>query len=282
MMRVPPFQARKEKFTGVMALKVIFLLFIGICVSRSCFGAMAPVDEKISSDLKTSFIQQIEFEKETFPYQHYFEAAAKKYDLPLPFILAVARGESFFRPDIVGGHKDTGLMQVIPSTGKIYGYTQQDLKDPRKNIDAGVHYLSDLYRTLKDPYLTLAAYNCGPDDVDVATRQVRADCAEYVKYIYQHYTKVMQRVRSGEREYASKLSTFTLAAFHHVSDVEPFTTMITQKVPHIKLDMFREEITDKNGLLMITYRLILSYKDLTEKASLCKQIEQKTGFQFCK
>lgn len=60
-----------------------------------------------------------------------------------------------------------GVMQLMPSTAAMYGLVTADqLTDPAQNIDAGIHYLSDLLRQFNGDYsLALAAYNAGPGNV---------------------------------------------------------------------------------------------------------------------
>ena len=75
-------------------------------------------------------------------------------------VAAIVRAESNFRPVAVSEKSATGLMQLIPSTGREQGV--EDLTDPQANVRAGVKYL----RRLNDQYggnlsLTLAAYNAG-------------------------------------------------------------------------------------------------------------------------
>lgn len=60
-----------------------------------------------------------------------------------------------------------GIMQLMPATAAQYGLTtSEQLTDPEANIDAGIHYLSDLLDQFGDDYsLALAAYNAGPGNV---------------------------------------------------------------------------------------------------------------------
>ena len=54
----------------------------------------------------------------------------------------------------------TGLMQIMPGTGKRYGVT--DLLNPMKNITAGAKYLRDLLAMFDNNMrLAIAAYNAG-------------------------------------------------------------------------------------------------------------------------
>jgi hypothetical protein len=77
--------------------------------------------------------------------------------------LALVYRESKFDPNVVGGVGEIGLGQVRPSTGKLMGYSEKDLKNPSKNIDATLQYLNQNLIKFNDPYLAVAGYNAGPD-----------------------------------------------------------------------------------------------------------------------
>jgi hypothetical protein len=77
--------------------------------------------------------------------------------------LALVYRESKFDPNAVGGVGEIGLGQIKPSTGKLMGYTEKDLKIPSKNIDATLQYLNQNLIKFNDPVLAVAGYNAGPD-----------------------------------------------------------------------------------------------------------------------
>ena len=88
---------------------------------------------------------------------------SKKLGLDPRLSLALAYRESKFDPTAVGTSGEIGLMQIMPSTGKLMGYTEKDLKDPSRNIDAGLQYLNQNMIKFNDPVLAVAGYNAGPD-----------------------------------------------------------------------------------------------------------------------
>lgn len=104
-------------------------------------------------------------------YMPLFEEALDTYDLPmelkyLPII------ESALNPTALSRQHASGLWQFMLRTGKIYGLENNSLvderRDPIKSTWAAVRYLKDLYNIYKDWNLVLAAYNCGPGNVNKA------------------------------------------------------------------------------------------------------------------
>lgn len=107
-------------------------------------------------------------------YMPIIEEALEAYDLPmelkyLPII------ESALNPKALSRRRASGLWQFILSTGKIYGLENNSLvddrRDPVKSTWAAARYLKELYNIYKDWNLVLAAYNCGPGNVNKAIRR---------------------------------------------------------------------------------------------------------------
>ncbi|MBE6274820.1 MAG: LysM peptidoglycan-binding domain-containing protein [Bacteroides sp.] len=107
-------------------------------------------------------------------YMPLFEEALDTYDLPmelkyLPII------ESALNPKALSRQRASGLWQFMLRTGKIYGLDNNSLiderRDPVKSTWAAVRYLKDLYNIYNDWNLVLAAYNCGPGNVNKAIRR---------------------------------------------------------------------------------------------------------------
>jgi len=93
-----------------------------------------------------------------------FEAAAKKYDVPVKLLKAVAKAESNFNPDATSGCGAMGIMQLMPQTAKSLGVT--DAYDPEQNIMGGAKYLSELLSQVSgNTEFAVAAYNAGPGNV---------------------------------------------------------------------------------------------------------------------
>lgn len=100
-----------------------------------------------------------------------FEQMLDKYGLPLELkYLPVI--ESALNPIAVSKAGATGLWQFMLKTGKGYGLEINSLvderRDPIKSSEAAARYLKDLYTIYQDWNLVIAAYNCGPGNVNKA------------------------------------------------------------------------------------------------------------------
>jgi len=103
-----------------------------------------------------------------------FEQSLDKEGLPLELkYLPVI--ESALNPVARSPKAAQGLWQFIPSTGKMFDLEINSLvderNDPHKSSDAAAKYLKYLYDIYKDWNLVIAAYNCGPGNVNKAIRR---------------------------------------------------------------------------------------------------------------
>lgn len=100
-----------------------------------------------------------------------FEEALDYYGLPLELkYLPVI--ESALEPKAKSSAGAVGLWQFMLATGKRYDLKVNSLiderQDPYKSSWAAARYLRDLYKIYRDWNLVIAAYNCGPTNVNKA------------------------------------------------------------------------------------------------------------------
>ena len=110
-------------------------------------------------------------------YMPIFEEALETYQLPLELkYLPII--ESALNPKAVSRVGATGLWQFMPATGKQYGLELNSLvderRDPIKSSYAAARYLRDLYKIFGDWNLVIAAYNCGPENINKAIHRAKA------------------------------------------------------------------------------------------------------------
>jgi soluble lytic murein transglycosylase-like protein len=88
----------------------------------------------------------------------------EQYEVDPDLARAVMRMESGGNPNAVSRAGAIGLMQLMPGTARGLGV---DPKDPERNLEGGIKYLSQLADKYNGDHVkTLAAYNAGPSRVD--------------------------------------------------------------------------------------------------------------------
>jgi len=117
------------------------------------------------ADLKLNFPKKLDQEQ----LKQAEKVARRAIDIGVDPALAVATAyqESRLRPNTPDSEKGAiGLMQVLIPTGKAYGYSEADLRDPDKNLDAGLKNLKEaLAYTNNNPKLAAVYYHSGPDAI---------------------------------------------------------------------------------------------------------------------
>lgn len=218
-----------------------------------------------------------------FPYQDCFEKAARKYDLPLNLLLAVARGESDFNPRAKSKADCYGIMQILwPNTARDLGFSSPGgLYQPCKNIMAGSRYLKkmlDLYNG--DIHLALAAYNYGPSriPVDLAPWSLPDKAEWYSGYIYHHLERVAgkERLRTGspgrpgpKKRYITEHKA-PIIYFKAPFRARGFIEHIEQHAPQVRLDWFHNSFNE--------FYVVLLFRDDQELSHSLRAL-QRAGYE---
>jgi len=146
------------------------------------------------------------FFRTNVPYGSIIYREALRNNLQPELVAAVVSAESDFRPRLISDKNAQGLMQIIPSTGRLLG--TDDLFDPESNVAAGAKYLRYLMDRFDDPQVALAAYNAGEGNVEkfggvppfpetlAYVRRVDAQTREYRDQVRANYS-LTNRVRTA-------------------------------------------------------------------------------------
>ncbi|MBN1599544.1 MAG: LysM peptidoglycan-binding domain-containing protein [Bacteroidales bacterium] len=96
--------------------------------------------------------------------------------------------ESALNPRAYSRARAVGLWQFMYGTGRVYGLEINSLiderRDPIKSTHAAAKFVSDLYGIYNDWTLVIAAYNCGPGNVNKAIRRAGGKTNYWDIYYY--------------------------------------------------------------------------------------------------
>ncbi|MGL4993212.1 MAG: LysM peptidoglycan-binding domain-containing protein [Bacteroidales bacterium] len=176
--------------------------------------------------------------------QYYFpiiEQALDAESLPLE-LKYIAILESALNPKAVSNVGATGLWQFMLPTGKAFGLEVSTMiderRDPIKSTTAAVKMLKELYRIYGDWNLTLAAYNCGPGNLNKAIRRSGGK---------RDYWAIYNQLPKGTREYIPLfISLNYIMNFHKEHEICPSISPIALDMDtiHINRRVHFEQIAD--------------------------------------
>lgn len=257
-------------------LPVVFIALL--CVSAAGAKTASPLD---ADQLELRWQQYADRALQTrpaldFPYAHCFTRAAAAHDLPETLLLAVARGESDFKPDARSKANAIGLMQILwPDTARHLGLNRMaEVLDPCTNVDAGARYLKELLRRYDgNLHRSLAAYNYGPARIPVSGGRLPDGAVWYSGYILRHLDYVLNGSRkapadAGRQRYAQQGRLFIIH-FSRPYRAAAFVDRLQPGFGDLRLDWFRRA---DGG-----FDVVLQYADEHERRR-GQQLLERLGF----
>lgn len=157
-----------------------------------------------------------------------FEDILAKHDLPyelcyMPVI------ESALNPQARSHMGATGLWQFMPATGKKYGLEINSLvderMDPIRSTEAACLFLKNLYAIFQDWNLVIAAYNCGPGNVNKAIHRAGGK-----RDFWSIYPYLPSETRGYLPIFIAASYAMNYAEAHGICPATPLTTMVSDTI----------------------------------------------------
>lgn len=171
-----------------------------------------------------------------------FEEALDKQGLPLELkYLPVI--ESALNPVAVSRVGATGLWQFMLRTGQGYGLQINSLvderRDPHKSTEAAARYLKDLYAIYGDWNLVIAAYNCGPGNVNKAIARSGGK-----RDYWQIYYNLPRETRGYVPAFIAANYIMNFYDKHNICPIESFQEMIALDTVHVENQVHFNQIAE--------------------------------------
>lgn len=169
--------------------------------------------------------------------QHYYfpmmDELLAKHEMPFELkYLAVI--ESGLNPKARSHAGAVGLWQFMYATGKMFDLQQNsymdERMDPIKSTEAALKYLKYLYGIYHKWDLALAAYNCGPGNVNRAMRRSGSSDGNY----WDLYAYLPRETRGYVPAFIAVNYVMNNAAAHNIYAVMPQTTYFEMDTVHVK------------------------------------------------
>lgn len=175
-------------------------------------------------------------------YMPIFEEALERKGLPLELrYLPVI--ESALNPDAVSRAGATGLWQFMLPTARGLGLEVNTLvderRDPYASSEAAASYLKQLYEMYHDWSLAIAAYNCGPGNVNKALRRAGGENKDF----WAIYYLLPQETRGYVPAFIAANYVMTYYNEHNISPALARRPIITDSI-HIAKRVHFKQISD--------------------------------------
>ena len=215
--------------------------------------------------------------------QYYFpliEDELLKEELPVE-LRALPIIESALSTTAVSPMGAVGLWQFMPSTGKSYGLEVNSLvderRDPYRATQAACRYLKDLFAIYNDWSLAIAAYNCGPGNVnkaiarsggknfweiyDYLPRETRGYVPAFIGASYAYAYHRQHGIEPTEAPIPLSVDTVRINKLMHLGQISSTIDLpieaLRQLNPQYKLDII--PATTKPYTLVLPQRYVMQY-----------------------
>ncbi len=154
--------------------------------------------------------------------------------------------ESALNANAVSRVGATGLWQFMYSTGRLYGLTINSLvderRDPVKATHAAAKYIKDLYNIYNDWILVIAAYNCGPGNVNKAIRR-----SGNKKDYWDIYYRLPRETRGYIPQYVAATYAVNYFAEHKIKPL-PLNIPVSTDTIVVNKDIHLNQISEVMGI----------------------------------